>query len=170
MGAQIPVISEKPLAACGCRRFQIDPLGDHISTCNSHSGSQKAHDWVVDQVVDLFRTTHKTKTQQVIRSRGQHCGDIELAGYLANQVGPMPLVLDLRICHERVGRSSDLTLNGNLRYPNDNDRSLNEAATDKILKYHTDYNNNPPVVVAFMSAIVSTSGRLHSEFIRLLFL
>ena len=56
------------------------------------------------------------------------------------------------------------------RYPNDKDRSLNEAAADKILKYRTDYNNNPPVAVAFMPAITSTSGRLHSEFIRLLFL
>ena len=56
----------------------------------------------------------------------------------------MPLVLDLRITHERVGRSSDLSLNGNLRYPNDKDRSLNEAVTDKILKYRADYNNNPP--------------------------
>jgi hypothetical protein len=82
----------------------------------------------------------------------------------------MPLVLDLRITHEHVGRSSDLSLNGNLRYPNDNDRSLNEAGTDKILKYRTDYNNNPPPTVAFMPAIASTSGRLHSEFIGLLFL
>ena len=82
----------------------------------------------------------------------------------------MPLVLDLRITHERVGRSSDLSLNGNLRYPNDNDRSLNEAAADQILKYRADYNNKPPVAVAFMPAIASTSGRLHSEFMRLLFL
>ena len=80
MGAQIPVISEKPLAACGCRKFQIDSLGDHISTCNSHSGAKKAHDWAVDQIADLFRTTTKVKTQQVTRSRGQHCGDVELAG------------------------------------------------------------------------------------------
>ena len=91
-------------------------------------------------------------------------------GYLVNQTGPVPLVLDLRITHDRVGRSSDLSLNGNLRYPNDKDRSLNEAATDKILKYHSDYNNNPPQAVSFMPAIASTSGRLHSEFIRLLFL
>ena len=144
-------------------RSQIDPLGDQISTCNSH-------DWTVDQVADLFRTTHRTKTQQVIRSRCQHCGDVEVAGYLANQAGPVPLVLDLRITHDRVGRSSDLSLNGNLRYPNDNDRSLSEAAADKILKYRADYNNNPPQAVAFMPAIASTSGRLHSEFIRLLFL
>jgi hypothetical protein len=170
MGAQIPVISEKPLAACSCRKFQIDPLGDHISTCNSHSGAKKAHDWAVDQIADLFRTTHKVKTQQVTRSRGQHCGDVELAGYLANQTGPVPLVLDLRITHERFGRSSDLSINGNLHYPNDKDGSLNEAADDKILKYRADYNNNPPISTAFMPVIASTSGRLHSEFIRLLFL
>ena len=170
MGVQIPVISEKPIVSCGCRKFQIDPLGDHISTCTAHSGAKKAHDWAVDQLADLFRTTHKAKTQQVIRSRGQHCGDIELAGYLANESGLVPLVLDLRITHERVGRSSDLSLYGHLRYPNDNDRSLNEAAADKILKYRADYNNNPPTAVSFMPAIASTSGRLHSEFIRLLFL
>ena len=80
------------------------------------------------------------------------------------------MVLDLRITHERVGRSSDLSLNGNLRYPNDIDRSLNEAAADKIRKYRADYNNNPLTSVSFIPAIVSTSGRLHSEFIRLLFL
>jgi hypothetical protein len=43
-------------------------------------------------------------------------------------------------------------------------------AAEKILKYRADYNNNPPISVAFMPAIASTSGRLHSEFIRLLFL
>ena len=62
MGAQIPVISEKPLESCGCRKFQIDPLGDHISACNSHSGAKKAHDWAVDQLADLFRTTHRAKS------------------------------------------------------------------------------------------------------------
>ena len=82
----------------------------------------------------------------------------------------MPLVLDLRITHERFGRSSDLSINGNLHYPNDKDRSLNESVAEKILKYRADYNNNPPISVAFMPAVASTSGRLHSEFIRLLFL
>ena len=48
--------------------------------------------------------------------------------------------------------------------------SINEAADDKIRKYRADYNNNPPSVVSFMTAIDSTSGKLHSEFIRLLFL
>ena len=79
-------------------------------------------------------------------------------------------MLDLRITHERFGRSSELSINGNLHYPNDKDRSINEVTDDKILKYRADYNNNPPISTAFMPAITSTSGRLHSEFIRLLFL
>jgi hypothetical protein len=58
---------------------------------------------MVDQIADLFRTTHKVKTQQVIKSQGQHCGDIELVGYLANETGPVTLVLDLRITHDRFG-------------------------------------------------------------------
>ncbi len=82
----------------------------------------------------------------------------------------VPLVLDLRIAHDRFGSSSDPSLNGNLQYPNDIDRSINETADDKIRKYRADYNNNLPSVASFIPEIVSTCGRLHSEFIRLLFL
>jgi hypothetical protein len=110
------------------------------------------------------------KTQQVVRSRGQPCGDIELVGYLTNAAGPVSLVLDLRIAHDRVGSSSDPNLNGKLHYPNDIDKSLNDVAADKIRKYRADYNNNPPNAVSFMPAIAGTNGRLQSEFIRLLFL
>jgi hypothetical protein len=82
MGVQIPVIVGNPLSGCGCKKFQLDTLGDHLCTCTTHSGAKKAHDWVVDQITDLFHTTHKVKTQQVGRSRDQECGDIELPGYL----------------------------------------------------------------------------------------
>ncbi len=69
-----------------------------------------------------------------------------------------------------MGSSTDPTLNGHLRYPNNLDQSLNDTAADKLRKYRADYNNRPPSVVSFMPAIDSTSGRLHSEFVRLLFL
>jgi hypothetical protein len=93
-------------------------------------------------------------------------------GYLANAADPVPLVLDLHITHDRFESSCDPTLNGTLHYPNPNDidRSLNEPTDDKIRRYHTDYNNNPPNVISFIPVIPSTSDRLHSEFIRLLFL
>ncbi len=85
----------------------------------------------------------------------------------------MPLVLDLHITHDRFGSSSNPDLNGKLHCPNDMDKSLNETVADKIRKYRADYNNNPNVI-SFMTTIASTSGRLseriHSEFIRILFL
>ncbi len=154
---------------CGCRKFQVDAQCDHLCTFTDHSGAKKAHDWVVDQLANLFHTTHKVKTQQVVKSRGQQFGDIELGGYLANTSDPVSLVLDLRVAHDRVGSSADPSLNGHLRYPNNLDQSLNDASDDKIRRYRADYNNNPPRSVVFMPAIASTSGRLHSEFIRFLF-
>ncbi len=83
------------------------------------------------------------KTELVARTRGRRCGDIELAGYLAIVAGPVPLVLDLRIAHDRFGSSSDPSINGHLHYPNDVDRSLNEAAADKSRQYRADYNRGP---------------------------
>jgi hypothetical protein len=82
----------------------------------------------------------------------------------------VPLVLDLRITHDRVGSSTDPTLNGHLRYRNKLDQSLHDSSADKIRKYRTDYNNNPPNIVSFIPVIPSTSGRLHSEFVRIFFL
>jgi len=158
MDAQIPVIAEKPLAACGCRKFQLDALGDHLCTCTAHSGR-------LINLLTFFAQRIRLKHRRWLKG-----GDVELAGYLANAVGPVPLVLDLRIVHDRFGSSSDPSLNGHLHYPNDIDRSLNEAVADKIRENRADYNNNPPSVVSFMTDIPSTSGRLHSEFIRLLFL
>ncbi len=106
----------------------------------------------------------------MVKSRGQHCGDVELAGYLTNVTDTVSFVLDLRVAHDRVGSSTDPTLNRQLRYPNNLDQSLNDTATDKVRKYQDDYNMNPPNTVSFMPTIARTSGRLHSEFVRLLFL
>jgi hypothetical protein len=57
-----------------------------------------------------------------------------------------------------------------LHYPADLDRPLKEAAADKILQYRADYINRPSNAISFMPAVASTSGRLHYEFVRLLFL
>ncbi len=60
--------------------------------------------------------------------RNKNHGDLELAAYLANEAGPVPLVLDLRIAHDRVGSSANPALNGTLTHPNNIDESLNKAA------------------------------------------
>jgi hypothetical protein len=84
---------------------------------------------MVDQIADLFRTTPRVKTQEVVKIRGQDCGDVEMTGYLANTAGPVSLVLDLRISHDRVGSRTDPTLKGHLKYPNNLDQSHNNTET-----------------------------------------
>jgi hypothetical protein len=128
---------------------------------------KKTHDWVVDQITDISHTTYKLETQQVSRSLGQSCGDIDLTGYLVNVSGPVPLVLDLHITHERFGGCFDPSINGHIHYPNDLDGPLNETTVDyidNIRQYHTDYNNRHYNTISFMSVITSTSGSLLSEF------
>ncbi len=91
-------------------------------------------------ILAFASSIHNKQLATADRSRVQPCGDIELSGYLANAAGPVPLVLDLRISHECWGSRSDPTLHGNLHYPNDINRSLNEPSDDNL----GDYNNNPP--------------------------
>ena len=54
-------------------------------------------------------------------------------------LGPVILVLDLRITHERFGSIS----NPSLHYPSpaDIDKPLNKAAADMIRNYRADYKN-----------------------------
>jgi hypothetical protein len=69
-----------------------------------------------------------------------------------------------------VESSSNPILDGHLHYPDDIHRPLNEAATDKIRDYRTDYNNRPSNSISFMPSVASTSGRLHCKLVRLFFL
>ena len=162
-----PHIPEMPLSVCGYKKFQLDTLCDHVNTCTTHSGVKKTHDWTVDQLPHLFRPTHKVKTQQVGRNRGQRCGDIEVTTYLTITEGPVSLVMDLCFTHDRWGSISNPSLNEKLHYPTDLDRTLNEVMTDKNLQYRVDHNNRPPKTILVM---ISTAGHLHCEFVCLLFL
>ncbi len=54
---------------------EVSDVGTRKTSCREHC-AEKAHDWAIDQLADLFRTTHKVKTQQVARIRGHRCGDI----------------------------------------------------------------------------------------------
>ncbi len=160
-GPSLPLVSVHILSRKYHSRFVVTKslllmFVDHVSTCTAHSGVKKDHDWAVDQLTELFHTTHRVKTQQVVKIRGHRCGDIELASYPVNEEGPVSLVLDLLITHERIGNSSDPSINGHLHYPHDLDRPLNESATDKIRQYLTDYNNRPSHSIVFMPVIDST--------------
>jgi hypothetical protein len=70
MGAQIPVIVEKTLVTCGCRKFQLDVLGYHLCPCTIHSGVKKDDDWEIEQP----RMPHRTCGCEVNSPHNRTCG------------------------------------------------------------------------------------------------
>jgi hypothetical protein len=70
--------------------------------------------------------------------------------------------------HDRFGSSSHVHQNGLLSHPQDLDAPLRLAALRKINSYQQQYVDNQNI--SFLPAIVSTSTRMHGEFLRLLFL
>jgi hypothetical protein len=118
----------------------------------------------------LFRTAgHTVRTQHgVTASAGQRRGDVEIRNYLHSQAGSRSLIFDLSIAHDRFGSSSHVQQNGCLSHPQDLDAPLRIAAQRKIAAYQQQYADNQNI--SFLPAIVSTSTRMHGEFLRLLFL
>ena len=104
----------------------------------------------------------------VTASAGQQRGDVEIRNYLRDQAGSRSLVFDLSITHDRYGSSSHPLQNGHLTHPQDIDSHLHVAAQRKVNSYTQQYADNQNT--SFLPAIVSTSTRMHGEFLRLLFL
>ena len=101
-------------------------------------------------------------------SAGQRRGDIEVRNYLRDQAGSRSLVFDLSIAHDRFGSSSHVQQNGSLSHPQDIDAPLRIAAQREIATYRQQQADNQNI--SFLPAIVSTSTRMHGDFLRLLFL
>ena len=99
---------------------------------------------------------------------GQRRGDMELRSYLQDAAGRRSLVFDLSMTHDRFGSSSHVQQNVLLSHPQDLDAPLRLAAQRKINSFRQQYADNQNI--SFLPAIVSTSTRMLSEFLRLLFL
>ncbi len=175
LGLEVPVLASLPRrnqrspALCGCKKHGMDLYGDHTSTCTAHSGANKAH-WAVGVLGPLFRTAgHVVRTQHgVTASAGQRRGDVEVRNYLSDAAGSRSLVFDLSITHDRIGSSSHVQQNGSLSHTQDLGATLRIAAQRKLTRYRQQYADNQNI--SFLPAIMTTSSRMHGEFLRLLFL
>ena len=76
------------------------------------------------------------------------------------------LVFDLSITHDRIGSSCHVQQKGSLSHTRDLDAPLCIAAHRKLTRYRQQYADNQNI--SFLPAIVSTSCRMHGEFLRLL--
>ena len=145
-------------------------MSSNTSTCTAHSGATKAHDWAVRVLGPLFRTAgHTVRSQhQVTASAGQRRDDVEIKSYLQD-AGREPEPGLRLVNHTRQDRSSGhVQQNGLLSHPPDLDAPLRLAAQRKVNSYRQQYADNQNI--SFLPAIMTTSSRMHNEFLRLLFL
>ncbi len=111
------------------------------------------------------RTVLSTRRKQVLTSEGSRRADLEIRNIrLADKVN---LLVDVTICHDFIGAGRSGLTQGQLRNPDNPDCILESAAADKIRNYRDAYAVNRQV--AFLPACMSTSGRIHGEFLCLLF-
>ena len=74
----------------------------------------------------------------------------------------------MSITHDKIGSSGHVQQNGLLSHPQDLDAPLRLAAQRKVNGYRQQYADNHHI--SFLPAIMTTSSRMHGEFLRLLFL
>jgi len=84
MGVPIPMLQVHAVAwtMCSCKKFALDPKGNHVLTCQKYTGATRGHNHVMDVLVQLARNTgysvrvnHNVSTT-VVASNKQ--GDVEL--------------------------------------------------------------------------------------------
>ena len=132
-------------------------FNEHFDLCeknpciSSHSG--------------VVHSINKPLSQHFSRFPGRRRGDVEIKSYLQDAAGHRSLVFDLSITHDRIGSSSQQ--NGLLSHAQDLDAPLRLAAQRKVNSYRQQYADNQNI--SFLPAIMTTSSRMHGEFLRLLF-
>ena len=80
--------------------------------------------------------------------------------------GQNDLLVDVTVRHNFKGTGHNWQTQGQLRNPDNPDHIFESAAADKIRNYRDPYQRNRQV--AFLPACMSTSGRIHGEFLRLI--
>ena len=81
--------------------------------------------------------------------------------------GNRHLVIDIACTHEFCGNHlRDVSRNGQLRDPGVN-KLLETTACTKVALYREAYASQQGTTYAFLPCVMSTSGRIHGEFLRL---
>ena len=114
----------------------------------------------------IYLCTSVRKQHAVTASAGQRHANVEVRSYLRDAAGS--LVFDLSIIHGKNGSSCHVQQNGCLSNTQDLDAPLGIAAQRKLNRYWQQYADNQNI--SFLPAIMTTSSRIHGEFLRLPFL
>jgi hypothetical protein len=159
---------------CPCYRHVIDSHGDHIHTCKKHTGSTKdAHETILDALQQICHdaglSTQRHNIPSVSKANGK-TGRCDLLIKDANIGGNRHLIIDIACTHEFGGNHlTDVGRNRQLRDPDVN-MLLETTARTKVARYHEAYANRLSTTYAFLPCVMLTSGQIHGEFLRLLYI
>jgi hypothetical protein len=164
-----PALAPFANVPCGCQRYFLGGEGawDHVNTCLTHASNwTRAHNHVLTALESICNSAgYATKHKHVLTSAGKRRADLEI---LNIQVARnIDLLVDITLRHDFVGAGHNGLNQGQLRNPDHPDKLLDSAAADKIRHYRAPYRQNRHV--AFLPACMTTSGRIHGEFLRLIY-
>jgi hypothetical protein len=168
LGVTPPTLAPYANQICPCNRQALDT--DHLHACSLHSGNwHSAHELVLSALADIAHAAGyiTNRGKRVPTSRGQKRGDLEIKRL--HVAGTSDLVIDVAMVHEFHGSVAQPARHDQPRYPYPDKSLLDQAVTkvqgnDYRLDYFHDRNK------AFLPLIMSTSGGLHGEFVRLLYI
>ena len=166
LGLPIPHLTTFRHDACTCRRFAIDEFGDHLHCCTQHAGATTgAHEHILTAVQRLFtKAGYKTDRKHVPHSRGLKKADLVVKDF--SLAGIRDLIIDVSLRHEFHGACADPARNGEASHADANG-VLDAAVKAKLDNYQHDYNERN---FFFLPAVMSTSGRISGDFLRLLYI
>jgi hypothetical protein len=135
-----------------------------------HSGNWwSAHELVLSAIAEIAQAAgySTNRGKHVPTSSGNKRGDLEIKRL--NVAGTLDIIIDVAVVHEFHGSVAQDDRHGQLRHPNPDKVLINKEVT-KVQgnAYRQDYLHNHNKT--FLPLIMSTSGRLHGEFVRLLYI
>jgi len=148
---------------CACQKFVLDQYRDHVLTCKKHTGAITGHDHVMNVSAQLARNSGlRVRINRKVATTAADSnkqGDVQAMEF--GIPGYDNLVWDVSLVSDRIGSSTQHGLNGNLQLSD----YLNARARIKNNRYKRDYAAKN---IAFAPAILSVTGKIHPEFLRLL--
>ena len=169
LGLDVPHLREHGNDACPCGNFVIDSLGDHLHCCQQHAGAtHNAHEHILSAVQKCFQQAgYVTDSKHVPTSRGRKKADLWVKDF--QLAGVRDVVIDTTLRHEfhgNVQAQANLGRNGEPSHQAI-DGALDEAVKEKLSTYMDDYNARN---FFFLPAVMTTSGRISGDFLRLLYI
>jgi len=141
----------------------LDQYGDHVLTCKKHTGAIAGHDHVMNASAQLARNS--SLRVRINRKVATTAADSNKQGDVQAMKFGIPgyddLVWAVSLVGDRIGSSAQHGLNGKLQLGD----YLNARARIKNNRYRRDYAAKN---IAFAPAILSVPGKIHPEFLRLL--